>query len=153
VGIRVSDMALESEGHILDDELLYGFEGTDQEVLDQLFLRIPGLTDAGGVLDEYGDGTLLVGGRGSRSPPNPRNSEIEQAEEQIENFIYVVDKEALEKNVVKVWWYDEFGKIVWDNIVEAKSSNLDGVMGAIMDGQGFGDWIEEGSARGEVWVQ
>jgi hypothetical protein len=69
----------------------------------------------------------------------------------VQNVVYVVDDEAVRKNIVKVWWFDEFGKIVWDNIVEVPFSNLDGISGAMMDGQGFVDLVGEDSQRGDAF--
>jgi len=61
-GANIEDGCVESLDHVLDNHALCDFHGSDQAVLDQLLLRIPGLTDGLGILDEYGDGSKLVYG-------------------------------------------------------------------------------------------
>jgi hypothetical protein len=79
------------------------------------------LTDAQGVIDEYGDGSFLLYGSGKNDPEAIEQIEAEEDEEfkevrkvglNVQNFVYVVDDEAVEKNVVKIWWFDKFGKII-----------------------------------------
>jgi hypothetical protein len=155
VGAKVDMGCLTNPTNVLDDPALYAFQGTDQGVLDQLLLRIPGLTDNKGILDEYGDGTFLAYGSGKNDP-----DEIERAEDdelrivalEVQNFMYVVDDEAVEKGIIKVWWFDEFGKIIWDNTTTA-DVDLSGIIGGFMDGQGFVDVVGEDSERGDVIVR
>jgi hypothetical protein len=153
-GARVEGGCLESPAHILDDAALYAFNGTDQEVLDQLLLRMPGLTDAMGIMDEFGDGSLLVYGSGKDDGDAIERAEkggdIARVELEVQNFVYVVDQEALEKGIVKIWWFDEHGKIVWDNVARVPESDLCGMTGAMLDGQGFVDLVGEDSLRGDV---
>jgi hypothetical protein len=59
-GPEYEDGCVESLNHVLDDHSLYDFQGSEQGVLDQLLLCMPGLTDGSGVVDEYGDGSELV---------------------------------------------------------------------------------------------
>ncbi|KAF2134919.1 hypothetical protein P153DRAFT_12612 [Dothidotthia symphoricarpi CBS 119687] len=157
MGARAEVGCLESPDHVLDESSLYGFRGSDQEVLDQLLLRIPCLTDAHGVVDEYGDGSLLLYGSGQNDPGAIKHAEEDEAFEEIrklglnvQNFVYVVDDEAVEKNLVKIWWFNEFGKIIWDNVSVAPYSDLSGMLGAIQDGQGFEELVGEESQRGDV---
>jgi len=146
---------LTDPNNVLDNPALYAFTGTDQEVLGQLLLRIPGLTDAKGILDEYGDGSFLAYGSGKNDP-----DEIERAVDdglrtvamEVQNFIYVVDQEAVEKDIIKVWWFDESGKIVWDNTTTI-DADLSGIIGSFMDGQGFVDVVGEDSQRGDMIVR
>jgi hypothetical protein len=157
VGARIEGGCLESPDQILDDASLYAFIGTDQEILDQLLLRVPSLTDANGIQDEYGDGSVLLYGNGKNDPEAIEQSQwedesgIRKVALDVQNVVYVVDDEAVRKNIVKAWWFDEFGKIVWDNIVEVPFSNLDGISGAMMDGQGFVDLVGEDSQRGDAF--
>jgi hypothetical protein len=157
VGVRVEGGCLESPNQILDNASLYAFIGTDQEILDQLLLRLPSLTDAKGIQDEYGDGNVLLYGNGKNDPEAIGQSQlddesgIETAALNVQNVVYVVDEEAVRKNIVKVWWFDEFGKIVWDNIVGIACSNLAGILGAMMDGQGFVDLVGDDSQRGDAF--
>jgi hypothetical protein len=147
-GARVEGGCLGSPQHILDDVAIYAFGGSDQEILDRLLLRMPGLTDAMGVVDEYGDGSLLLYGSGKNDIET--GIEIETVGLEVQNLVYVVDQEALEKGVVKIWWFDEVGTIVWDNVARVPESDLWGVRGAMLDGQGFVDLVGEESGRGDV---
>ncbi|KAF2872803.1 hypothetical protein BDV95DRAFT_398611 [Massariosphaeria phaeospora] len=147
----------DSPNHVLDDASLYDFEGSDQDVLDQLLLRLPGLTDAFGIMDEYGDGSLLRYASGLDDPEAIERAEhveesveIEKIALNIQNFVYVVDGEAVGKHIVKIWWFNEFGKIIWDNIALIPDTDLDGLLGAILDGQGFMDIVAETPQRGDV---
>jgi hypothetical protein len=142
---------------ILDDPSLYGFEGSDQEVLDQLLLRLPGLTDAQGITDEYGDGSVLLYGSAKNDPEAIEQIEAFEDEEfkkvckiglNVQNFVYVVDDEAVEKNFVKVWWFDEFGKIIWDNAMAPKS-DLKRMLGPNLGRQTFEEMVG-GCQRGGV---
>jgi hypothetical protein len=145
---------LESPAHVLDDAALYAFDGTDQEVLDQLLLRMPGLTDAMGITDEFGDGSLLRYGNGKNDGDAVERAEtggdIARVELEVQNCVYVVDQEALEKGMVKIWWFDEHGKIVWDNVARVPESDLCGARGAMLHGQGLVDLAGEDSLRGCV---
>jgi hypothetical protein len=156
-GARADTGCLESLDHILDDPSLYSFTGSDQEILDQLLLRLPGLTDAHGVTDEFGDGSFLLYGSGQNDLEAMQQAEEDEELEEIrkvalnvQNFVYVVDEEAVEKNIVKIWWFNEFGKIIWDNVAVIPDSDLGGLLGAILDGQGFEELIGEDSQRGDV---
>jgi hypothetical protein len=156
-GARIEAGCLESPHHILDDASLYAFKGSHQQVLHQFLLRMPGLTDAQGIIDEYGDESLLLYGNGKNDPEaieraeaDDEYEEIKKVELDVQNLVYVVDDEAVQKSMIKIWWYDEFGKIIWDNIAKIPDSDLDGVLGAIMDGQGFVDLVGEDSQRGDV---
>lgn len=51
---------LKSLTHVPDDHSLYELLGSKQEVLNQLLLRMSGLTDGPGNMDEYRDGGELV---------------------------------------------------------------------------------------------
>ncbi|KAI8939183.1 hypothetical protein NX059_005016 [Plenodomus lindquistii] len=156
VGVRVEGSCLENSNHVLNDASLYAFIGTDQQVMDQLLLRLPGLTDSQGIQDEYGDGSLLLYGNGKNDAEAIEKSEsgderqVKTVALNVQNFVYAVDDEAEENNIIKVWWFDGFGKIVWDNIADVPESNLDGILGAIMNGQGFADLVGEDSQRGDV---
>jgi hypothetical protein len=156
-GARIEGGCLESPELILDNASLYAFEGSDQEVLDQLLLRLPGLTDAQGIVDDYGDGSVLMYGSGKNDPEAMERAdaddvcrELRLVELDVQNFMYVVDDEAVERGLVKIWWYGEKGNIVWDNVAAMPDANLDGMLGAIMDGQGFVDLVGEESQRGDV---
>jgi hypothetical protein len=157
VGARVEGGCLESPDQVLDDGSLYAFVGTDQEILDQLLLRLPGMTDANGIQDVHGDGSFLLYGNGKNDPEVIEQSQaddgsvIKTVALNAQNVVYVVDDEAIRNNVVKVWWFDEFGKIVWDNIVEVPDSNLDEKLGAMIDGQGFADLVGKDSKRGDAY--
>ena len=160
VGARAEVGCLVSPDHVLDEPSLYGFKGSDQGVLDQLLLRFPGLTDAQGITDEYGDGSLLLYGSGQddveaikRAEEDEEYEEVRKVALKVQNFVYVVDDEAVERKVVKIWWFDEFGKIIWDNIADPLESDLDGMLGAIMDGQGFAELVGEDSERGSVIIR
>jgi hypothetical protein len=136
---------LETLTHVLDDRSLYKFSGSEQEILNQLLLRMPGLTDASGILDEYGDGSELV--IGSAVYQSKKEGDVRDVGNRVQNCVYVVDEEAIEKSWVKIWWFDEFGKIIWDNYAEIPDSDLDGLYGAILDGQGFPEIVGEDSKR------
>jgi hypothetical protein len=154
-GARADMGCLTDPNNVLDDLTRYAFTGTDQQILDQLLLRIPGLTDAKGVLDEYGDGSFLAYGSGKNDPDEiirVEGDELRTVALGIQNFVYVVDEEAVEKGIIKVWWFDEFGKIVWDNITTV-DADLSGILGGFMDGQGFVDVVGEESGRGDVIVR
>jgi hypothetical protein len=127
--------------------------------LDQLLLRLPGLTDAKGVVDEYGDGSLILYGSGLNDPISIKQAEENEDVEKvrklglaIQNLIYVVDEEAVTKSIVKVWWIDENGKIIWDSIARMPYLDLDRVLGRIQDGQGFEDLVGEEAERGGIIV-
>ena len=66
----------------------------------------------------------------------------------VQNYVYVADEEAIEKSRVKIWWFDEFGKIIWDSYAEIPDSDLDGLRGAMMDGQDFVEIVGEDGKRG-----
>jgi hypothetical protein len=156
-GARADVGCLEGPEHILDDASLYAFVGSDQQVLDQLLLRLPGLTDAKGVMDEYGDGSVLLYGSGKNDPEAIERAEkddvcreLRLVELNVQNFVYVVDDEAVQKGLVKIWWFDERGNIVWDNVAALPNIDLDGMLGAILDGQDFVDLVGEDSQRGDV---
>jgi hypothetical protein len=154
---------VESVDHVLDDASLYDFRGSDQEVLDQLLLRIPGLTDGSGIKDEYGDGSELVYGSAiyqskrerdesedtGDDKTNEESLDIRAVGNRVQNFVYVADEEAIGKSRAKIWWFDEFGKIVWDSYAEIPDSDLDGLHGAIMDGQDFVEIVGEDAKRGD----
>jgi hypothetical protein len=156
VGARVEGGCLESAGQILDDPSIYALCGTNQDVLDQVLFRLPGLTDAKGILDEYGDGSLLLYGSGKNHPDIGRSGSEDEDKKlknialDVQNLIYVVNEEVVQKGIVKTWWFNEFGKIIWDNVAVFPDSDLDRILGAIMDGQGFVDVVGEGSKRGAV---
>jgi hypothetical protein len=153
-GARVEGGCLESPAHILDDEEVYVFEGTDQEVLDQLLVRMPGLTDAMGVVDEYGDGSELMYGNWKNDDDviarAEAGGEIHKVGSEVQNFVYVLDEEAVAEDIVKIWWFNEFGKIVWDNVAKIGESDLQGLRGAVMGGQGFVELVGEESQRGDL---
>jgi hypothetical protein len=138
---------VESLNHVLDDHSLYDFQGSEQGVLDQLLLRMPGLTDGSGIMDEYGDGSELV--HSSAIYQSEREGDVRDVGNRVQNYVYVADEEAIEKSRVKIWWFDEFGEIVWDNYTEIPDSDLDGLRGASMDGQGFLEIVGEDGKRGD----
>lgn len=162
-GAKYEGGCVESLNHVLDDHAIYDFHGSDQEVLGQLLLRIPGLTDGLGILDEYGDGSELVYGSAihqSEMEGNESNRtdgidtdqellDIRDVGNRVQNYVYVADEEAIEKRRVKIWWFDEFGKIIWDSYAEIPGSDLDGLRGAIMDGQAFLEIVGEDGKRGD----
>jgi len=160
-GANIEDGCVESLNHVLDDCALYDFHGLDQEVLDQLLLRIPGLTDGLGIMDEYGDGSELVygsaiyqiereedGSHVDRNITDQERFDIREVANRVQNYVYVADEEAVEKSRVKIWWFDEFGKIIWDSYAEIPDSDLDGLRGAMMDGQDFVEIVGEDGKRG-----
>jgi hypothetical protein len=67
----------------------------------------------------------------------------------VQNLLYVVDYEAVERDIVKIRWFDEFGKIIWDNLVVTSESDFDVIPGRMMDGQGFAELVGENSKRGD----
>jgi hypothetical protein len=142
-----ADGCVESLNHVLDDHSLYDFQGSEQGVLDQLLLRLPGLTDGLGIMDEYGDGSELV--YGSAIYQSEREGDVRDVGNHVQNYVYVADEEAIEKSRVKIWWFDEFGKIIWDSYAGIPDSDLDGLRGAIMDGQGFLEIVGEDGKRGD----
>jgi len=162
-GANIEDGCVESLDHVLDNHVLYEFHGLDQEVLDQLLLRIPGLTDGLGILDEYGDGSKLIYGsaiyqtdmEGDEShcangiDTDQELCDIREVANRVQNYVYVADEEAIEKSRVKIWWFDEFGKIIWDSYAEIPDSDLDGLRGAMMDGQDFVEIVGEDGKRGD----
>jgi hypothetical protein len=58
-------------------------------------------------------------------------------------------RKLLRRAGVKIWWFDEFGKIIWDSYAGIPDSDLDGLRGAIMDGQGFLEIVGEDGKRGD----
>lgn len=146
-GAEYEGGCLESLTHVLDDRSLYELLGSKQEVLDQLLLRIPGLTDGSGITDEYGDGSELV--YKSAIYQSERKGDLRDVGNRVQNYVYVVDEEAIERSWVKIWWFDEFGQIIWHNHAKIPDSDLSGLYGAIMDGQGFLEIVGEDSKRGD----
>jgi hypothetical protein len=141
---------------VLDDASLYSFEGSDQEVLDQLLLRIPGLTDAQGVLDEYKDGSVITYASGKNDPDSLRIvealegqlKEVSKVGLLVQNMVFVVDEDAVQRNVVKVWWFDEFGKILWDNYMRPESK-LRWVIGPVLGEHTLEDMVGD-TKRGDL---
>jgi hypothetical protein len=146
-GAEYEGGCVEYLNHVLDDHSLYDLQGSEQEVLDQLLLRMPGLTDGSGIMDEYGDGSELV--YRSAIYKSEREGEVRDVGNRVQNYVYVVDKEAIEKSRVKTCWFNEFGEIIWDNYAVIPDSGLDGLRGAIMDGQVFLEIFGEDSKRGD----
>jgi len=108
-------------------------------------------------MDEYGDGSVLLYGSLKNDPEAIERIEAFEDEEfkeiskvglNVQNFVYVVDDEAVEKNFVKVWWFDEFGKIIWDNAM-APESDLKRMLGPNLGRQTFAEMIGD-YRRGDV---
>lgn len=112
-----------------------------------------------GITNEYGDESVLQYGSGQDDPERIAHAEEDEEYEEIrrvglriQNFVYVVDEEAVGRGIVKVLWFDEFGKIIWDNVA-GENSDLSGMSGAIMDGQGFEELVGEDSKRGDMIIR
>jgi hypothetical protein len=95
-GAEYEGGCVESLNHVLDDHLLYDLQGSEQGVLDQLLLRMPGLTNGSGIMDEYGDGSELV--YGSTIYQSEREGDVRDLGNRVQNYVYVADEEAIEKS-------------------------------------------------------
>ena len=111
---------------ILDDPTRYAFGENWRMVL----ARMPGITDLWGLSVQDGDGTMLkyrseLDNEGLRT----LYELIEDADArllafkwvEVQTLLYLVDREAIERGLVKLLWLDENGCSTWENRVAPES--------------------------------
>jgi hypothetical protein len=127
---------------ILDDPTRYDFDDGSEDSWRRVLVRVPGITDFSGIIDENGDGTDLQYKTGQNDEYLVEQAEEESEEDwrdlaiaelKIQAGLYVLDREAIESGLVKILWLDEHGNIAWDNRLNPFTSDLEGVMGALLN--------------------
>ncbi|KAI1458539.1 hypothetical protein F4805DRAFT_423788 [Annulohypoxylon moriforme] len=101
------------ENGVWDDRTLYDVGDNWQNVV----LRMPGLGDEEATLgreDEYYDGDGVL----DRDPPGADERdklEVWLRKKKLATRLYVVDREAMEKGMVKVFYLDPHGNVAWSH--------------------------------------
>lgn len=142
----------------LDDPTCYDFDDGSEDSWRRVLVRVPGITDFGGIIDENGDGSDLQYKTG-------QNDEylVAQAEEEREDWrdlavaelktqagLYLLDREAIESGLVKILWLDEHGNVAWDNRLDPITSDLEGLMGALMNSTSLVELTNYDGTRGAM---
>ncbi|PLN80635.1 hypothetical protein BDW42DRAFT_194304 [Aspergillus taichungensis] len=136
---------------ILDDPTRYALGENWRMVL----ARMPGITDLWGLSVQNGDGTLLKYRSGLD------DEEIRAQYERIEDpdarllalkglefqaLLFLVDREAIETGLVKLFWLDEYGCIAWENrVAPARMYQL---AGALLGATSLGELTQGNATRG-----
>lgn len=135
----------------LDDKTRYEFEDWRD-----IYLRVPNILDFGKI--SYGASETSYDGLSPyycsglndkemiQDVENEEDEDVKQllrADLRIQSIVYLLDREALEKKLVKMLWIDEHGEVVWDNWVDPYRNSFSGFTGALMDGFRPSEFIGE----------
>ncbi|KAF4152173.1 hypothetical protein CNMCM6936_002444 [Aspergillus lentulus] len=129
------------EDKVLDDPAGYNFDDGSEDSWRRVLVRVPGITDYGGITDMNGNGgdlqykscqndEYLVAQAEEESKEERRDLAV--AELKIQVGVNLLDREAIESGLIISLWLDEHGNIVWDNRLDPVRSNLDGLAGALL---------------------
>lgn len=129
---------------VLDNANLYNLgprPGRDA-ILEMVLRRIPAITDniMGSVIEDY------EGYEMDEISQHPSEPPIELASLRAVMVLYVVDNEAVEEDLIKLFWMDVHGRCVWSNKVEP--SELFAMRGCLLRGYSLSEVAETYCTRG-----
>jgi hypothetical protein len=140
-GAELFDWGGVDRAQVLDDPKLYAWDGPDE--LTNILNRIPGMCDSiqSNIEGDYEDYEDLIAQ--SDAPPRDGILEVERASDHVVTLLYVINREAIKEQLVKIMWLDAHGNVVWRNRITPCSIRLfrGGLMGGhtLMDAVGAYD--------------
>ncbi|RLL93600.1 hypothetical protein CFD26_102089 [Aspergillus turcosus] len=151
-----------SENKILDDPTRYNFDDGSKDSWRRVLVRVPGITDFHGIIDQNGDGSDLQYKSGQNDEFMVAQAEEEseedwrdlaRAELKIQAGLYLLDREAIESGFIKTLWLDEHGDVAWDNRLDPFTSNLDGLTMALLSATSLVELTNYDGTRGALIIR
>lgn len=97
---------------ILDDAKLYDFGSDRDTIVTRIAQRMPSLCDSfpASVIEDYEqlEENLETGDE----------TELEKASHRVRSVLCVIDEEAINNQVIKLFWLGPYGKCLWHNQIE-----------------------------------
>jgi hypothetical protein len=146
------------EDKILDDPARYNFEDGSEDSWRRVLVRVPGITDFGGIIDMDGDGGNMQYRSGQNSEYLVRHADeseeewrdVIRAQLKFQAGLYLLDREAIESGLIKILWLDEHGNIAWDNRLDPFTSDLEGLAGALLGATSLVELTNYDGTRGAL---
>ncbi|KAF7168429.1 hypothetical protein CNMCM5623_001482 [Aspergillus felis] len=146
------------EDKILDDPARYNFDDGSEDSWRRVLVRVPGITDFGGIIDMDGDGSNMQYRSGQNNEYLVRHAEeseedwrdVIQAQLKFQAGLYLLDREAIESGLIKILWLDEHGNIAWENRLDPFTSDMEGLAGALLNATSLVELTNYNGTRGAM---
>ncbi|KAF7176521.1 hypothetical protein CNMCM7691_002839 [Aspergillus felis] len=147
-----------SGNKILDDPTRYDFDDGSEDSWRRVLVRVPGITDFHGLIDMDGDGSNMQYKSGQNDEFRVAQAEesaevwrdLALAELKIQAGLYLLDREAIESGLIKILWLDEHGNIAWHNRLDPSTSDLEGLMMALLSATSLVELAGYDGTRGSL---
>ncbi|EAW23689.1 uncharacterized protein NFIA_032530 [Aspergillus fischeri NRRL 181] len=146
------------EDKVLDDPTRYNFDNGSEDSWRQVLVRVPGLTDFGGIIDMDGDRSNMQYRSGQNNEYLVRHAEeseedwrdVIRAQLKFQAGLYLLDREAIESGLIKILWLNEHGSIAWDNRLDPFTSDLEELAGALLNATSLAELANYDGTRGAM---